>query len=271
MNQWGDEPDGGERRGAHPVVRLLLRVACTGGTGEFLVIEEGAAVGDKGAPRSIGRLVLEHGWVHALANLGPRRTRGEEMLAARITRLSDGATGRFEPSGARAAGGARGGAWGAVTPFHPAPVLRAHVERGLVLDEAAERRLLGARVRLEVTPHASCLAPDEAKVVALLADWRRADDLVTMGVAAGTRLARLLAFLEATGLLAVEAPALSAAWAALELSPGAPLDEVRRAYRRLARALHPDAHPGAADAERRRLAARFDAVTRAYRLLVPTK
>jgi DnaJ-domain-containing protein 1 len=44
--------------------------------------------------------------------------------------------------------------------------------------------------------------------------------------------------------------------------------EIRSAYRRLARAFHPDLHPSASDDERRALTARFQAVTEAYRALV---
>jgi molecular chaperone DnaJ len=52
------------------------------------------------------------------------------------------------------------------------------------------------------------------------------------------------------------------------VSPAADDTEIRRAYRKLARAFHPDAHPSASEAERRSLSQRFHAVTEAYRALV---
>lgn len=58
-----------------------------------------------------------------------------------------------------------------------------------------------------------------------------------------------------------------AAWQALGLSPGADMPEIKRAYRRLARVVHPDLHPDATDGERRALAARFNSLTEAYRAL----
>jgi molecular chaperone DnaJ len=58
------------------------------------------------------------------------------------------------------------------------------------------------------------------------------------------------------------------AWRVLGLTPGAEVAEIKRAYRRLARAVHPDLHPGASDDERRALQTRFAEVTEAYRLLV---
>ncbi len=59
----------------------------------------------------------------------------------------------------------------------------------------------------------------------------------------------------------------STAWQALGLSPGADMPEIKRAYRRLARVVHPDLHPDATDGERRVLAARFNSLTEAYRVL----
>ena len=61
---------------------------------------------------------------------------------------------------------------------------------------------------------------------------------------------------------------LPSAWRVLGVSPGADALEIKRAYRRLARVYHPDLHPDATDRERRNLAERFSAVTRAYRSLV---
>lgn len=43
---------------------------------------------------------------------------------------------------------------------------------------------------------------------------------------------------------------------------------LKRAYRRLARMVHPDLHPGATAEERRALEVRFAEITEAYRALV---
>jgi hypothetical protein len=60
----------------------------------------------------------------------------------------------------------------------------------------------------------------------------------------------------------------SVALQVLGVSAAADETEIRRAYRRLARAFHPDAHPSASETERRSLSQRFQAVTEAYRALV---
>lgn len=57
------------------------------------------------------------------------------------------------------------------------------------------------------------------------------------------------------------------AFAVLELPPESDEIEVKRAYRKLVRAYHPDMHPLAIDEERRELSERFGEVLRAYRLL----
>jgi hypothetical protein len=73
----------------------------------------------------------------------------------------------------------------------------------------------------------------------------------------------------------VDAPATSASkaadpgpWRTLGLPPGADLGDIKRAYRRLARSVHPDLHPDATDDERRSLQRRFAEITDAYRSLV---
>jgi DnaJ-domain-containing protein 1 len=63
-------------------------------------------------------------------------------------------------------------------------------------------------------------------------------------------------------------PARASAYRALGLPFGAAADDVKRAYRRLVRAYHPDLHPEASHDERRSLSVRFSEVTAAYRSLV---
>ena len=58
-----------------------------------------------------------------------------------------------------------------------------------------------------------------------------------------------------------------AAWATLGLAPGSSRADVKRAYRRLAHAVHPDLHPQATAEERRALEVRFMQITRAYETL----
>jgi hypothetical protein len=58
------------------------------------------------------------------------------------------------------------------------------------------------------------------------------------------------------------------AWRVLGISPGVGVTEIKRAYRRLARSVHPDLHPGATDDQRRALEARFVQINAAYRTLV---
>ena len=57
------------------------------------------------------------------------------------------------------------------------------------------------------------------------------------------------------------------AWQVLGVPPGTNRLELKRAYRRLARLVHPDLHPGATEAERRALETRFIELTDAYRKL----
>jgi DnaJ-domain-containing protein 1 len=64
------------------------------------------------------------------------------------------------------------------------------------------------------------------------------------------------------------AVAQPSAWRVLGVPPGTDLAEIKRAYRRLARTVHPDLHPQATDEERRALEARFVVISEAYRALV---
>ena len=60
----------------------------------------------------------------------------------------------------------------------------------------------------------------------------------------------------------------SSAYTLLGVTRDADASEIRRAFRRLARELHPDKHPEATDTERRALAVKFAQVAAAYQALV---
>ncbi|MBK7581723.1 MAG: J domain-containing protein [Myxococcales bacterium] len=62
--------------------------------------------------------------------------------------------------------------------------------------------------------------------------------------------------------------ARSQAFAVLGLAADAPRDSVQRAFRKLARAAHPDRHPAASSEERAELLKQFAALSAAYHLLV---
>jgi len=210
------------------------------------------------------RVELFRGWVHAIDwfplkwTLGPPPSQGEEQL--RIILKRDDVDWRFDdklPLLKR----------GAVAPFHPAAVVRNVIDA----DGNAFRLRVPATARLQLVspPHASCIGLDERPLVAMLATARILPDLDRAGVTPPARVARLCAFLEAVGALSVESElSLASAYALLEVADGSNPEEVKRAYRRLARALHPDVHPNASPEELRELERRFAAVSAAYRRLV---
>lgn len=217
----------------------------------------------RGLRASPVRIELYRGWVHAIDwfplkwTLGPAPSRGEEQLQAILKR--DDVDWRFDeklPPLKR----------GPVAPFHPAAVIRNVV---VVDGEAFRARAAGARLQLVATPHTSCIGLDERPLVAMLATARTLDEIDRAQPCPPARTGKLLAFLEAMGALTVESElSLAAAYALLELGDGAAPDEVKRAYRRLARALHPDVHPTASADELKELERRFAAVSAAYRKLV---
>ncbi|HSK00872.1 MAG TPA: J domain-containing protein [Kofleriaceae bacterium] len=164
---------------------------------------------------------------------------------------------------------------------------RAHLEQQLdsALAEALVRELAGVRLlpRPELLPEPA----DEAdrRMLAAMAQPRRLDQIWPLARTPRFRLLAFVHFLRAVGALEVagvaadrSAPAPAArapdprrlaALRTLGIDAAADPDDVKRAYRRLARALHPDLQPDA-DAERRRaLERRFAEVTAAYEALAP--
>ncbi|HEY0480686.1 MAG TPA: J domain-containing protein [Kofleriaceae bacterium] len=165
---------------------------------------------------------------------------------------------------------------------------RSHLEAQLdaSLAQAVVRELgeLQIRVRAELAPEP--VDDADRRMLAALAQPRRLDQIWSVARTPRFRLLALLHFLRAVGALEVErpgarpAPAAPAALARridprraaalrlLGVDDAADAGEVKRAYRRLARTLHPDLQPGADEARRRTLERRFAELTSAYESLV---
>jgi len=158
---------------------------------------------------------------------------------------------------------------------------RAHLEQQLdgSLADVLVRELAGVRlsVRAELAPEPA----DEAdrRMLAAMVQPRRLDQIWPLARTPRFRLLAFLHFLRAVDALAIEGvaarrpamggdPRRAAALRLLGIEDGADLDEVKRAYRRLARSLHPDLRPDAGDDERRTLERRFAEVTAAYEALL---
>jgi DnaJ-domain-containing protein 1 len=215
----------------------------------------------RGQRLSPARVELFRGWVHAVdlvsveSVVGRAPARGEDALRVLFKRADADWT--FDP---KQAGTRRG-----MGPFHPAAVIRNFV--GAVGD-GFRARAEGARLQLAYRPHQSCIGLDERALVAFLDAPRTLADIDEAALCPPARALPLLAFLEQIGVLGVERTlARDEALILLELPAGADAETIKSAYRRLARALHPDAHPNATREELRDLESRFAAVSAAYRRL----
>jgi DnaJ-domain-containing protein 1 len=234
-------------------------------------------------PRTTGfgeaRVELLRGWVHAVEFGGwfgpPRLTARAPVLGPdRLTALCEVCDARSARVSFDAA--APPEKRGTCAPFHPAAALRGYLDRAPPSVVAVRQTLAARRFSLKLAPHASCLDDDERPLVAYLGRPRTLEELDAARLCPRGRADRLLAFLVDVRALdldpAEEQPGVPAPpgspLAVLELVEGASADEIRRAYRRLARELHPDRHPHATTEERERLARRFDEVHAAYRLLL---
>ena len=210
---------------------------------------------------SPARVEFFRGWVHAVdllpieSYVGKSPARGEDAL--RVILKRDDADWTFDP---KLTGTRRG-----MGPFHPAAVIRNVVGAS---GDGFATRAAGARLQLTHRPHSSCIGLDERPLVAFLDQPRTLEAIVAAALCPPARAWPLLAFLEQIGALAVERTLLrDEALLLLELPAGSDAEAIKSAYRRLARALHPDAHPHASHEELRELARRFAAVSAAYRRL----
>ncbi|NVB77252.1 MAG: DnaJ domain-containing protein [Kofleriaceae bacterium] len=118
-------------------------------------------------------------------------------------------------------------------------------------------------------------------MLAALAQPRRLDQIWPLARTPRFRLLAFIHFLRSVDALDVEGvvaersaptrsidPRREAARRVLGLDDGADIETIKRAYRKLARELHPDLQPEVALEERRTLERRFAEVTAAYEVLI---
>lgn len=173
---------------------------------------------------------------------------------------------------------------------------RSHLEAQLdaALAERLVHQLDGERLALRAELAPEPLDEADRRMLAALAEPRRLDQIWPIARAPRFRLLAFLHFLRTVGALEIEAAApahrppagrtvpdppsfaepaapvrvrdarRTAALRLLGLDAAADADAVKRAYRRLARALHPDLQPDADGERRRALERRFAEVTAAY-------
>jgi hypothetical protein len=160
---------------------------------------------------------------------------------------------------------------------------RKHVEARLDARRAQElcAQLAGQRISAAKHLVPEPLETDETdrRILAAMASPRRLDEIEVLARAPRFRLLAFVFFLRAVGALEGSGvgarPAAgrvledrrAAARRVLGVDEGAGPEQIRRAYHRLARTVHPDARPDAVEAVRRDLALRFAALSEAYRTL----
>jgi DnaJ-domain-containing protein 1 len=254
------------RRGASGV--LTLTVAGTS-RAEIFVLRRGAVVitersGDAGPPGSMtpGADVARRTLVGRLARLAS---------VERLMLQFESGVAAYPPGASHAHSLA---AWA-----------RGHLESQLdgALADVMLRELAGIRlsVRVELAPDSSTCDEADRRMLAALAVPRRLDQVWSLARTPRFRLLAFIHFMRAVDALEVEGivadrsvptrafdPRRDAARRMLGLSDEADLEAVKRAYRKLARELHPDLQPEVDAAERRLLEQRFAEITAAYEALI---
>lgn len=156
---------------------------------------------------------------------------------------------------------------------------RTHIEAQLTANTAQTmaEQLAGARLALvpELTPDPSMCDATDLRIIDALRAPRRLEQLWTVARTSRYRLLAFLHFLLCVGAIkalgvAVPVPSRPSRQLArhlLGVSADSDRAALKRAYRRLARALHPDLHPTASAMRRRLLERKLAAVTAAYQQL----
>jgi hypothetical protein len=248
------------RSGGIAVARHLHAQAARGHSGVFLIVPEAPE-----APQH--RIGLRRGFVYAI-DAGPSAPVSPEAALRYLLRQRGRS--EFVPT-------TQLSARYAVDEFRPDLPIRQHIEAQALPKEHLRQRIGSRRIAAINPPHASALHPEEQHVLRLLGEPRTVPELLEHGARSGDfsplRAMQLLVLLDALGSLVIGdiGGAQAEAHALLGLPMTATLDDVKLAYRRLARTLHPDSNPQVDAAARRELTDRFTALHAAYRLLVQQK
>jgi hypothetical protein len=238
------------------LARLLHRLAAQGRAGVLQVPGQGA----RSTP---ARLALAGGFVHAI-DVGPSAPVSSDAQIRYILRLRS--VGEFL-DGQKLSGKY------AVEPLRPDSGIRQHLDAQSLPTEVLRQRLGSARFVVFSPPHSSSLHPEERSLIAFLSEPRTVPELLLVRDWSPLRAMKLLSILDALGCLHLggSSQQLAEAWGLLELQPGASADDIKHAYRRLVRMLHPDHHQSAAPEVQRALVERFSAVHTAYKLLLSSR
>ncbi|HUS67394.1 MAG TPA: J domain-containing protein [Kofleriaceae bacterium] len=245
----------------------VLTILPARGGAELLVLRRGMLMGSDGSCRPQGGNPVEI----AGGDPGGRRT------AQRLERLGaqDNLRAHFDGGLAAYPPGAL------LRQFNLSAWARGHLEAQLdaATAQTMVRELAGVRLALrpELAPEPFTCDEADRRILAAMAVPRRLEQIWPLARTPRFRLLSFLYFLRAVGavtLVGVAAPTLvaddtdSAAYRLLGLPSGADRDAVKRAYRRLARVLHPDLNGSATEERRRQLERMLAAVNGAYKRLV---
>lgn len=254
------------------IVRLLLRLGRSGATGVLSLAAPGAATSDVLVLRRGHLITTDVDLTGRHATLRLARLAAAPSLVARF----DGGTAAYPPGAAR--------------QLSLVTWVRRHLEAQI--DATAGQQLVAelAGVRLCVRPDAGLLEPGAAalfgfdetdqRILTAMSQPRRLDQIWSLARTPRFRLLTFLHFLRAVGALQLSgvgadsrpnvAPPRAAdtdARRLLGVPDEADREAIKRAYRRLARALHPDLQPELDDGRRRALERKLAEITAAYATL----
>lgn len=253
--------------GRGELVRLLYRLGRNAASGLLTLTTPGSQRAEI--------FVLRRGAVMLADGDAARRT-----LVARLARLValDRLTVVFE-------GGIAAYPPGAHNVLALATWARAHLEQQLdsTLADLLLRELAGIRlsIKSELAPDRTTCDEADRRMLLALAQPRRLDQIWSLARTPRFRLLAFIHFLRAVDALEVEGvvaeksapmraidPKRAVARQLLGVDDDADVEDVKRAYRRLARELHPDLQPDCDHAERKSLERRFAEITAAYEALI---